>query len=258
MRLTTSTIRLAGLGFGTIQKMLIALTYIYLYIKRRMVFLPSYSFKIKFLLLGRVRTLSISDISDYWAIKDVFLDLEYDYSFNLNPGKLNIIDLGGNIGISALFFSLKYPNSSIFVFEPNPNVLSDLNFNLKSIDNVSIFPVAISNSSESTKFHISKDRMRSSMVVAGDETVNVQCIAPTDILSLCNIDRIDILKFDIEGSEVLILNSFLNMVSNVVGEIHYDLINMSNADVSRVFADFKFFEKMVVENKRSIVYAVKK
>lgn len=258
MILATPTIKLAGLGYGTNQKILIVFTYIYLYIKRRVGFLPAYSFKIKFLLLDKVRTLSIRDISDFWAIKDVFLDLEYDYNFNLETGKINIVDLGGNIGISALFFSLKYPNSSIFVFEPNPNVSSDLIFNLQSIENISIFPIAISNTSSDTKFYISKDRMHSSVVLGGDEVVNVRCITPTDIPSICNINQIDILKFDIEGAETSLLNSFLGGVNNVVGEVHYDLINMSSADIAAAFVNFEFYERVVVKNKRSIVYAKKK
>src|ERR1700749_1882302 len=56
---------------------------------------------------------------DYYTAKEIFSDRIYDCE--LDPGSvLRIVDLGGNVGYSCLFWCEKYPNASVLTFEPHP------------------------------------------------------------------------------------------------------------------------------------------
>ena len=50
-----------------------------------------------------------------------------------------ILDLGANIGASSAFFSMNYPKSQIYSFEPTSMNFSLLKRNMNSFDNVKIF-----------------------------------------------------------------------------------------------------------------------
>lgn len=65
----------------------------------------------------------------YWTFNDVFVDESYKlYSDRSSP---KIIDCGGNIGMSVLYFKWLYPDAEIIVFEPHPNTFSLLKRNVE-------------------------------------------------------------------------------------------------------------------------------
>src|SRR5262245_55671701 len=53
--------------------------------------------------------------TDPWVLKQVLLDRHYDFSLPQDP-KI-IVDVGANIGLSAVFFANKYPNATVFALE---------------------------------------------------------------------------------------------------------------------------------------------
>ncbi len=56
---------------------------------------------------------------DYQTILEIYFDRIYDC--DLDPGSVRyIVDLGGNVGYSCLFWCERYANASVLTFEPHP------------------------------------------------------------------------------------------------------------------------------------------
>ena len=134
-----------------------------------------------------------------------------------------IFDIGANIGQTAKIYLSRYPAAQIHCFEPlfeRPEILKkaiDLKWNKKAISNRTGTVSFFENSSTDTSSTL---RARSDGVPTGylqvadnhkhisveSETIDNYCMAN-------NIERIDILKMDIQGGELKALNGAKNMLS---------------------------------------------
>jgi FkbM family methyltransferase len=72
--------------------------------------------------------------SDMEVYKKVFVQAEYEPPFT--PSANNILDLGANIGLSALYFHVRYPSATILAVEPNADNFSLLQKNTAGIPNI--------------------------------------------------------------------------------------------------------------------------
>ena len=176
----------------------------------------------------------VADFEDYfWSFRDVFL--EEGYNFKSDNDSPYIIDCGGNIGISVLYFKWRYPKSKILVFEPHPENLNLLRKNIEgnNITSVEIVPVALGDRNGSITLYGNK---RSATVFEGffgkkerwnRELVENEVVVPIKVLSeYIGNTQVDLLKLDVEGSEGMILKELsdkdkLNLVKRVVAEYHY-------------------------------------
>lgn len=60
-------------------------------------------------------------VRDWETAYEVFFQRAYAFPANLEPGTVQrVIDLGGNVGYSCLFFARLCPNAVILTFEPHP------------------------------------------------------------------------------------------------------------------------------------------
>ncbi len=170
--------------------------------------------------------------SELLMIEEILCRKSYDVEIE-NPK--NIIDLGANIGISTIFFASKYPNSNILSFEPNPDIFDLLKFNSSSFDNVKIFKLAVSDKKDKINFFKNPKHNSSSFEKRfdNDKEVTVDSVSLDDLVDDFNLDSIDILKFDIEGSEFKVFQDFKNWskINIIIGEIHEDLSGGSSFDL---------------------------
>lgn len=170
-------------------------------------------------------------------LKNEFSDLSVlDEIFNHNPylplhftSQPEIIfDLGSNVGFSALYFHARFPNAKIFCFEPDPNNFSRLINNTKKIPSIKCFPLGISGKSEKKIFYQSPlFHSRNSIFSRNtqDKKIEITCITLKDAFELTNVNTINLLKFDIEGSEFEMFDSFreFNKIEIITGELHPSL-----------------------------------
>src|SRR6266404_7744998 len=56
--------------------------------------------------------------TDLTVYRQVFIERQYEHSLPISPKV--IVDAGANIGLSAVFFANKYPDSLVFAVEPSP------------------------------------------------------------------------------------------------------------------------------------------
>lgn len=150
-----------------------------------------------------------------------------------NPKR--ILDLGANIGLSALYFHRQHPEASIACVEPAPKNFSMLSriVSLNALP-VTLFDCAVGPEAGSTALYDTADPSCCTLVADGERVENqitVQQKTVPQIMASLHWDHIDLLKIDIEGYERFLLRknaSWLSQVSCIVGEIHdgYDFAQL--------------------------------
>ena len=131
------------------------------------------------------------------------------------PEDAQIVDVGANIGLSAMFFSSLLPKAKILALEPSRRNFQYLRQNLHQNDLSMIEARQIAASSEVgvLRLHEEPDFGAGSYVVSDRHSAGVSAFAievqakPLDqVVAEERIERVDFIKIDVEGSELDVLN----------------------------------------------------
>lgn len=174
--------------------------------------------------------------SDLSVFHQVFGYREYEavaqaYEQNFCTDKtLNIIDAGGNIGLTSVFFSDWFQKPSIICIEPEKGNFEQLSYNLDQPGFGTITKVQGALWSSVTRIKIVSDfRDQSDWSFRVEETTDadgIEAFTVDYLASQQHFETIDILKIDIEGSEKQLFTGpgsdtgFLDRTKCVAIEIH--------------------------------------
>jgi FkbM family methyltransferase len=141
------------------------------------------------------------------------------YHFHTNMTAPRILDCGANTGMATLYFKKIYPAARITAFEPDPTIAGYLRENLKlgGINDVDVVEAAVWKSEGGMTFL--PDGADGGALVASGKGISVKTI---DILKWMDAP-IDLLKMDIEGAEMEVLEHCekqLTNVQNIAVEYH--------------------------------------
>ena len=143
---------------------------------------------------------------------------------SVNP---TILDLGGNIGLTAIFYSKLYPNATIITVEPEPNNYELLRRNTRGKENIKAINSAIWFEDRDVEVFDNGYGEWGYEVESGSTPANRVCtISATSIDSIIRdfgLQKIDLLKVDIEGSEKELFaysGVWLEKVNVIVIELH--------------------------------------
>jgi FkbM family methyltransferase len=157
---------------------------------------------------------------DYGTAYEVFVGQPYNVSV---ADARTIVDLGANVGYSALYFAIHHPQAAIYAFEPHPAHFSRAEELIEAnalADRVRLIQAAASTSDGEVRL---SDNGTCSKVV-GDGSRTTFSVPAVDLFSWCQtIGKIDLLKIDIEGGEYLFLGDprFRDLdCANIVMEWH--------------------------------------
>lgn len=149
------------------------------------------------------------DTSDVKCFNQVFLEQDYDFELDFQPKF--IIDCGANIGLSSLFFQKKYPGAHIIAVEPEPSNFEMLLKNTKPYQNIECLNCGIWNKNVALKItEQSKGNDKWGFVVTETQEVTsdtINAITIAEIMKRFGEEKIDVLKMDIEGSELEVFSS---------------------------------------------------
>jgi FkbM family methyltransferase len=174
--------------------------------------------------------------SDTQIFTQIFLREELKISLDILP--TIIIDGGANIGMATLYLKNRYPNAAIFSVEPDVSNFDLLVKNTSKYKNIICYNNGIWN--KRTNLHITNQLAgNESFIVseiadakAGDSIV-IKAITINDIIAQNGLTKIDLLKLDIEGSEIKVFESnykdWLQITNNMLVEIH----NWINSDAEK-------------------------
>jgi FkbM family methyltransferase len=148
---------------------------------------------------------------DVWTVNEVFCRLDY----RLPPGATVVVDIGSNIGISALYFLTRSPDVRCYLFEPDPRNVERLAVNIASFDDrCELATCAVGDLAGTVAFGREPTGRYGGIGVMGTERIEVSCRHIDEVLrSVLDVEgRVDMLKIDTEGVEnrtVAALNSEL-------------------------------------------------
>lgn len=183
-------------------------------------------------LYGRTALVHIASASDCAALRDVFVDREYELD---GSDPETILDIGSNIGMSVIFWRLRYPGARIVAVEPDPNAYARLT-EAASRAGAQCYRYAVTDYDGTTTFYShARNTVSSSLVSArraGGTEVRVPARTLLSLLKESGIARADLLKFDVEGAEDRIFERVLpkDVCRRAVGEVHDDLMRTSRSD----------------------------
>jgi len=198
----------------------------------------------------------ITSLFDLRILKDVFMDGEYELELKYRP-KI-VFDIGANVGVSSVYFSLKYPDAEIFAFEPDKNIQEQLRKNIKQFQNIKLSECAITDRDGPTSFYSSIGRSESSSLIERkDKAIEVQEVEGETLdkaIEIADGNNIDLLKCDAEGGEWSIFHDSkkLNRIKNVIIEVHLDLLPVSEGEFLSLFESYTI-EKRILSPERYIL-----
>lgn len=119
-----------------------------------------------------------------------------------------VIDAGANVGLWTKYILTRLPKQ-VYCFEPNLKALDNLRKNMSEYQNVSIVPMAIGTENGTIKFYADENSLISSIYpTESNVEYEVDSISFDTFLQKYGIEKVDLFKMDIEGSEFPIIRSF--------------------------------------------------
>jgi FkbM family methyltransferase len=140
---------------------------------------------------------------DVWVYRQVFLDRECDIP--MPPPRL-IVDAGANVGYTTLYFAARFPAARIIAVEPEAENCQFWRRNCEHLARAELLEAALWPTSgvvkianpgaESWAFQVQPSNGLSRDTAAGIRAVTVR-----ELMQHAGVDKIDLLKMDIEGGE---------------------------------------------------------
>lgn len=162
--------------------------------------------------------------SDISTFEQIFIRKDYEIDIDFEP-KL-IIDGGAYIGLSAVYFTNRFNNAKIIAIEPAKSNIELFKKNTENYDNVTLIKAALWSQSKAL---VVKDVGLGEWgylvndIVKNDEDT-IQGVTIDELLKNSRFPYIDILKLDIEGSEVELFTQnygqWLGKVKVLIIELH--------------------------------------
>jgi FkbM family methyltransferase len=180
---------------------------------------------------------------DMLTVNEIFCRKDYKANNNIKV----VVDLGSNIGISALYFLTRNNYSKCYLFEPVPDNINKLKDNLKLYENRCIIEeVAVFNEGGYKRFGTEENGRCGGLLRDSDSFIEVKVIHVNNILAdvFKKEENIDILKIDIEGSEVLVLEAINKKLLEKIKVVYFEIDHTVS-----VGKDFSFYPDLFISKK---------
>jgi FkbM family methyltransferase len=142
------------------------------------------------------------------------------------PG-MQVLDLGAHVGYFSLLFSvLVGPAGQVCTIEPNPENLKKIRSMMEAnqLQNIRVFPFAASDQAGDVQFVTESTGQMGHMATLSPEnravSVTVRAVRMDDLARDQGIERIDLIKMDVEGAEFKALTG----MAGLIGRCHPTII----------------------------------
>jgi FkbM family methyltransferase len=177
--------------------------------------------------LGRSVTLR-SHTSDISVLKELLMGGSYE-PLPVHLTTETVVDLGANIGLSYRWMRARYPGARFLCVEPDPGNLEVLRANVRSVDrDARIVAACVGGSERRAKLLAGNGEWGFRMTEPDDpraQTGEIEVRTVEALLAEAGIDRIGVLKCDIEGAESEVFEdcrAWIGRVDSMSVECHAD------------------------------------
>lgn len=176
------------------------------------------------------------------------------------------LDIGANVGLFSILMARNNSTIKVHAFEPVPlnACLFEASLHLNDIESVKLNRCCVGDSVGEVEFSLATDSAYSSLHNTGRlpelKRIKTKITTLDDYIECNDMERIDIIKIDVEGAEMLVLEGARNLLSNqnirprlVMMELfdeNFAIFNTSIAKVVKVMKDFEYSAFVVEGNQR--------
>ena len=167
--------------------------------------------------------------SDVPTYRQVFIDGEYAFHAQKTPEV--IVDAGANIGLASVYFANKYPDAKIIAIEPEQSNFDLLKENTSPYPN--IIPIQAALWNKNGEINLVDPGLGKWGFMTGEKTSSgesrdnvchaVKAITVDRIIADYGLERVNILKVDIEGAEKEVFSdtsAWIDSVDSIIVELH--------------------------------------
>ncbi len=197
-----------------------------------------------------------NNTSDITVFYQIFFEKSYAVNYRIDP-KI-IIDCGANIGLSSIFYKIKFPNAVIYAIEPEITHFNLMVKNTKGFKDIICINSGIwnkqthllleDNLSEKWGFKVSEVSYSNEYTIPG--------ISIPYLMNKYSFNEIDILKIDIEGSEKELFDSnfesWLPKTKVLLIELHDGHRKGASRSFFKAISNYNY--SMIKKNENLIFY----
>ncbi len=165
-------------------------------------------------------------ITSRWVCEEILAGKTYPYLPFVDDVQV-VFDVGANCGATSVHFARHYPDATVHSFEPGSEARAILERNAAGYANIRVHPIGLHSVDQAVPLYKGDgDTILGSVIhrkVNLDESEPVQLRAAGTWTAQQGIDHIDVLKVDVEGVEVEVLESLAHLLPTVkVLYVEYD------------------------------------
>lgn len=158
---------------------------------------------------------------DVFTVHEIFGREDYRAATDVRV----VVDVGSNIGISALYFMTRNSASQCYLYEPVPRNVERLRMNLAGFESrYDIAEVAVAAQEGTVDFTVEASGRYGGIGLPGESKIEVTCRAISDVLDevLGVESAIDILKIDTEGAELETVRAIRRDQLERIGTLYFE------------------------------------
>jgi len=207
-----------------IKKMIYQVYKIYAFIRYARYFDKFLFFRGIYINIGR-------DISMLPQVKlNIYEKTDLDFLENISIKANSVFwDIGANVGLYSVIFAKANPTWKIYSFEPNIGVHKTFykNISFNNCKNIQLLPLALSDSKEKLNLRVNRNRPGTSSLNSKPSNFKnsekVKSISGDELFLSGKILAPDLIKIDVEGHELKVLNGLKIIISNYLPIISIEL-----------------------------------
>jgi FkbM family methyltransferase len=167
-----------------------------------------------------------------------------------------IFDVGAHVGQTVLRYRSLFPSAVIHCFEPSPDSLAALRRAVAGDEGVHTHELAISDSPGSAVFNVNKSRATNSLLSSDssassywghglletEQRIEVSIQTVDGFCQEHSVERIDILKLDVQGAEYAVLSG----AGGMLGKHSIDLIYLEVITAPTYVGQHRLYEYLML------------
>jgi FkbM family methyltransferase len=170
--------------------------------------------------------------------------------------------------MTLTFANLVGNSGTIFSFEPEPDNFRMLkqNIELNNFNNTSAYNLAVSDSEKMLSLYLSNDSNSGTHSTIFNKTsvsenyIEVKAISLDDFVKKNNLNKIDLIKIDVEGAEIDVVNGMDNILKKNKPILIIELVsglqtnrNLSTKDFKHMMSEKYDYNPYMINNNGEIV-----